>query len=476
MSNYCIQNCSLCGKCNHPQKWEITQQYPSAPHHPSAPCTLAPGEYGIALDIGTTTLAFELFGTRDNSPRKNADGAEPYDGAPVRLASYACVNAQRTLGADVITRIQRATQGDAAQLHELIHQDIRNGVAHILEETGIAAEKVRRMAIAGNTTILHLLHNLPCDTLGVHPFAPVDISQRAIKFDFLPHCEAFTLPGISTFVGADVVAGLALLNSTPANNDATFLLIDLGTNGEIALAHNGRIYASATAAGPAFEAANISCGVGSVTGAIYTATYDPAQEKFLYKTIGSTDATTDPNNIGQTSDIAPATKRIHSPPPIGICGTGVLEITAELLRHQLITPSGRLIDPWRESGIPLTDRIHLTQADLREVQTAKSAIRTGIEILLQTAHCTPHEIAHVYIAGGFGARLRPQTATALGFLPEALAHKVQSVGNTALGGAAHALLSPNATDQIQTLINCATEVNLAAHPQFNYLFMEYISY
>jgi len=440
MKNPCTHDCHQCGKCNHAQPWQITQRYHLVPNHQGIPRTFAPGEYGFALDIGTTTLAFELFNVPHGS----------HAGEPIRLASYACVNAQRALGADVITRILRATQGAAALLHEQIHQDIRNGVAYILEKSGISASCVRYMVISGNTTMLHLLHNLPCDTLGVFPFTPVDINQRAIKFDFLPQCEAFTLPGISTFVGADVVAGLACLRASVGTND-TFLLVDLGTNGEIALAHNGHVYAAATAAGPAFEAANISCGVGSVTGAICAATYDPEREQFTYETIGNA-------------------------PPIGICGTGVLEITAELLRHQCITPHGRLHERWRKNGAPVTNDIHLTQADLREVQTAKSAIRAGIEILLQTAHCTPQDIAHVYIAGGFGTRLRPQTAVTLGLLPEVLARKAQSVGNTSLGGAARALLFQNTTDEMQNLIHRATEVNLAAHPRFNEFFMEYISF
>jgi len=428
------------------------------PNRDDTPRFFTPEEYGIALDIGTTTLAFELFG-HDPS------------GTIVRRASYSCVNAQRKYGADVISRIQRATDGDAALLHELIHQDLRNGVAHLIEMAGITSNQIRHMAIAGNTTMLHLLHNLPCDTLGVFPFKPVDIKRRAVRFDFLPQCEAFTMPGISTFVGADIVAGLMCLGSGSIKNpcdcpnenahvtsgNASFLLVDLGTNGEIALVHRGKIYAAATAAGPAFEAANISCGVGSVTGAICGATYDPAQKKFIYETIGS---------IGSGDGT----------PPIGICGTGVLEITAELLRHNFLSPTGRLYPHHHENGVPLTDTIALTQADLREVQTAKSAIRAGIEILLQSANCTPQEITHVYIAGGFGTRLRPQTAAILGLLPEALAHKAQSVGNTALGGAVRTLLSTNATDEADNLVARATEVNLAAHPQFNDLFMQYISF
>ena len=385
--------------------------------------------YGLAVDIGTTTLAFELFDLCNG----------------MRVGAFSAVNSQRAIGADVITRIQQATQGKQIQLHHYIIKDINHAVKHLLNEAKISTDSLRRMVVAGNTTMLHLLHNQPCDTLGVFPFTPVEIGTQVFSLDTTPHCVITTLPGISTFVGADITAGIVCLAG--AKTDETFLLIDLGTNGEMALVKNEKIFVTSTAAGPAFEAGNISRGIGSVAGAIAKANYDPNRNVFDYETIDNA----------------------H---PVGICGTGVLDITAELARHGLIDETGRFEN--EAESIEVAPGIHFTQKDIREIQLAKSAVRAGIEILLETAGCNVGDIKNVYLAGGFGFRLNVKSAEVLGIFPTGLVEKVKAVGNTALGGAAKALLSTVYLTEAEKVANRATEVSLASHPRFNDLFMEYM--
>jgi uncharacterized 2Fe-2S/4Fe-4S cluster protein (DUF4445 family) len=293
--------------------------------------------------------------------------------------------------------------------------------------------------------MLHLLHGLPCDTLGVYPFAPVEIGVKTTRFGWLPNCEAFSLPGISTFVGADITAGMLCLGGMESSE--TRLLVDLGTNGEMALMHQGGIWVTSTAAGPAFEAGNISQGVPSVAGAINWCRVKGLQA-FEYTTIGNA-------------------------PPIGICGTGVVAVMAELVRYGRVDETGRL-GAEHGKAVEIAPGIAFAQNDIRQVQLAKSAVRTGIELLLEAAACTPCDVKHVYVAGGFGSALHPQDAQALGLFPHGLVDKAVAAGNTALGGAVFSLLAASSMAEMEAITAQAVEVNLAAHPKFNELFMEHM--
>jgi len=395
-------------------------------------------KYGLAIDIGTTTLAFELINMAIGQC----------------VLTHSAVNSQRALGADVITRIKQATQGAQTQLYRYIIEDIRQGIIRILEKSGLPADAVDFVSIAGNTTMLHLLQDMPCDTLGVFPFAPVDIGMRRCAFndvfgEGLLDAQLLILPGISTFVGADITAGILCCQSP--GGTAPNLLIDLGTNGEMALFSHDRVFVTSTAAGPAFEAANISKGTASIPGAIAKVRYLPENNVFIYETI-------------------------NNQPPIGICGTGVVDIAAELVQHSLADETGRLEYEQFENGAVITEGITFTQKDMREIQLAKSAVRSGIEILLDIAGYGYNDIGKVFLAGGFGHKINMDSAVALGLIPAALVGKVASVGNTALGGAAHVLLSLAAEADIIALAGSAQEINLSAHPRFNDLFMEYMMF
>ena len=391
--------------------------------------------YGISIDIGTTTLAFELLNMTTGAC----------------ITTHSQINSQREFGADVMARITHAVDGAQAQLNAYIIKDICHGIRHIMNKGGLAESDISLVTITGNTTMLHLLLNLPCNSLGVAPFTPVFIDMKTCSFSALfgsglLNCNVIILPGVSTFVGADISAGMLCVGwpNISGNN----LLIDLGTNGEMALFSKDKIVVTSTAAGPAFEGGNISMGIGSVAGAIAKVSYLPGSHVFIYETIDNAE-------------------------PIGICGTGVVDISAELIRHRLVDETGQIESD--DDAICIAPGISFTQRDIREIQLAKSAVRSGIEILLDIAGISYAELSTVFIAGGFGHKINLKSAVTLGLIPAELEEKVVILGNSALGGCTKVLLSSAAELDILKLADLATEVNLATHPQFNTLFIEYMT-
>ena len=377
------------------------------------PCSRM-GQLGVAIDIGTTTLAFELIELTTGK----------------RICTHTAINSQRRFGADVISRIKYAAEGGLKEMQTAILQDIEKGIKYLNAD-------ITHISISGNTTMLHILRGLDCSTLGVFPFNPVDISIYKTKYKSY---DIIILPSISTYVGADIVAGLLHLSKEPGNH----LLIDLGTNGEIALFNDNKIITESTAAGPAFEAANISMGMPAIEGSIAKAEYKNG--KFLCKTISD--------------------KK-----PIGICGTGVIDIAGEIVKHGLCDETGYI-----EDDINIIDNIYFTAKDLREIQLAKSAMRSGIEILLDTAGLDYNQIDNIYLAGGFGHKINPQSAANIGLFPSSVLPKIKTVGNTSLAGATSVLLSNEAESEAILIAQKAKEINLAAHSKFNEFFMEYMMF
>jgi uncharacterized 2Fe-2S/4Fe-4S cluster protein (DUF4445 family) len=436
-------------------------------------CDMGAG-LAVAIDIGTTTLAFELL--------DRATGE--------RLAAHTAVNRQRSLGADVISRIGLAASGRQDELQKLIIDDLRDGVKRLIQSCGVNAGSVpseqRRVtpgsapratdiaavAIAGNTTMLHILRGYPLNSLGVYPFTPVSVEAERIKLNADLICQAdphfavsestqselcfisggadvTLLPGISGFVGADITAGI-IFGGIPGGG-AYDLLIDLGTNGEMALYNNERIIVSSAAAGPAFEAGNISCGVGGIPGAVARVTYLPNERVYAYKTI-------------------------NDEAPVGLCGTGVVDTVAQLALHGVIDETGLLDDEFFDDGVEIAPGVVFTQKDVREVQLAKSAVRAGIEILTQEAGIGFGSVRRLLLAGGFGHKINIESACVLGIIPRELADRVVAVGNSSLGGAARVVLNRASLDEAIAVSKRAKEINLSAHPRFNDLFMEYMMF
>ena len=412
----------------------------------AGPVESGSGEYGLAVDIGTTTIAFALMDLKTKKP----------------VFSHGIINSQRALGADVISRIKAADEGKLDALNKCVVEDIIKGITYICKEGKILPESIISMVVAGNTTMLHILLGVSCHSLGQFPFTPVfiDMQRKPFKEVFgkaagcvgpsgiVLDCDVVLLPGISTYVGADITAGILYGYSLQSDgkDEGTRLLVDLGTNGELALFSKDYVIGTATAAGPAFEAGNISCGTGSIPGAISKAVYRPDSQSFDCETIGGTE-------------------------PIGVCGSGVLDIAAQLVSHEIIDEVGIL-----EDDFEIAKDITFTQKDVRELQLAKSAVRAGIEILLDESGKSYDDIKDVYLAGGFGHTLNLESAITLGILPKEWRDKIRAIGNSSLAGSILALIDPKEFENIIGFSSKAKEINLSAHPKFNDLFMDYMMF
>lgn len=366
------------------------------------PCEIVGGvpsaePLGVAIDLGTTTIAMALASLSDGR----------------RIKTKQLVNHQRAYGADVISRIQAAVSGRAGLLKNLVRRDLSMGMDTLLSgESGI----VKKITIAGNTTMCHLLRGYSCEELGVAPFTPVTTKRE----EYLVQREwgeqkVVILPGISAFVGADIVAGILAVGMDESEKVSLFL--DVGTNSEMVIGNKNGFLATSAAAGPAFEGNSITNGMPGVAGAI--------------------------SHIRLTPDGAVAElETVGGEPPKGICGSGILDVMSELVRNGLVDENGTLMERWFESGIVLSDasrNIRITQADIREIQMAKAAIRAGIELLMKEYGATAEQIETVYLAGGFGRKMDVKSAVRIGMFPPELAEQIVAVGNASLEGAMMAL-------------------------------------
>ena len=375
------------------------------------------GKKKVAIDIGTTTIAAALVDA----------------GSGQVLDTVTCVNHQRAFGADVISRIQASNDGKKEELQQLVLTDLRN----LITDLGEDPETIP-VVIAGNTTMQHLLLGLSCETLGVAPFTPVDISLHEVKNQLL-------LPGISTYVGADIVAGIVATGMD--QSEEVCLLIDMGTNGEMAIGNKDKIMVASTAAGPAFEGGNISCGVAGIPGAISRVTI--------------TDGTAQCETIGGKE-------------PVGLCGTGVLEVMYELLKEEIVDETGLMDDEYVDDGFPLAGDIVFTDRDIREVQLAKSAIRAGAETLIKEFGVTYDGISKLYLAGGFGQKIDLEKAAGIGILPPELIDRTEAAGNTSLQGAVMAAQDDSVRDRYLRAVAVSEEVSLSESTLFNDLYVQHM--
>ena len=410
--------------------------------------------YAIAIDLGTTTLAFALV---DNVSAQV-------------LHTVTSLNSQRKYGADVLSRIQASVAGKKKELQECIQKDLCEGIDKLLEDSRVVTKNgkecpVEHIFISGNTTMVHLLMGYDCSTLGVYPFMPVNTEFiLGTAKELLGYVRgnigmAVTIfPCISAFIGGDIVSGLYALDF--AQKEDINLFIDLGTNGEMALGNKDRILVTSVAAGPAFEGGNISCGTGSVAGAIC-----------------ALDIEYNPLNGNYDVNF----KTLRDEPPCGICGTGVIEAVAELLKNRIIDETGLYRDDFFENGFMLSGKneakqmqdmgnkteIVLSQKDIREFQMAKAAVRAGIDILISQYGIKTEAINRVYLAGGFGFNLNVVKAVSTGLLPEEISDKVRVVGNGSMGGMVKFLSDKEQIDKVQSILNITQEIILGNNEEFN---------
>lgn len=403
---------------------------------------------GLAADIGTTKIAGYIV---DLTSGKT-------------LAARGVMNPQIAYGEDVIARLVYAGKGpdESARMHALLADGLSQLAADACATIGAQPSDIVDAVVVGNTAIHHLFLGLPVQQLSAAPYVPavrssVDVNAREINVKLGPGANVHLLPNIAGYVGADHVA--MLLATGVADRTDTVLAIDIGTNTEICLAHDRQMSSLSCASGPAFEGAHIKFGMRAAPGAIERVRI--AEGRIEYKTIGDE-------------------------PPVGICGSGILDVMAHLRRAGLLDTRGRMaaspltrvVDDTsefvlageRESGSGRA--ITVTQQDIRELQLAKGAIRTGIETLLQDAGVGPGNLDQVIIAGAFGTYIDVQSAIAIGLLPEVPLERVSQVGNAAGTGARLALISSAHRRQAQEIARRVRYIELARSPRFMRNFAE----
>lgn len=429
--------------------------------------------YGVAIDIGTTTLAAALVDLQSGEQRAVATS----------------VNHQRAYGADVLSRIQAANEGKDALLRECICKDAEGLLTELTGQAGIEKNAVAKVVIAGNTTMCHLLRGLSCEGLGVAPFTPVDLTLWEGTVDELLgtsgwSAKAVIFPGISAFVGADIVAGI--YSSGMDWQEKPCLLLDIGTNGEMVLGSREGFLVTSAAAGPVFEGGNISCGVPGIPGAVTHVSL--RKQRFRGTEPGAESCPEGAEEPGagngpETSAESGAEEAVYESsyetiggrPPVGLCGTGVIDVVSELVREGLVDENGTLAEPWFEEGFQVAgDEVRFTQRDIREIQMGKSAIRAGIETLLLEHR--REETEQIYLAGGFGFYMDVEKAIRIGLFPASFSGRVQPIGNSALEGAKQFLLADEkkSKERLQWIVSHAREINLAMHPAFNDFYMQYM--
>lgn len=376
----------------------------------------------LCLDIGTTTLVLGLASLDEKCIIRTVTAPNP----------------QRAFGADVISRIDYCTKHGVGALQEVLLQRIRGMIKELLDCFQLAG--VERMYVAGNTTMLHLFFGVDCASLGVSPYTPAFLERRcanAADLVIQGVAQVISLPGVSAFVGADIVAGINFVD-LPAQ-DAYRILLDLGTNAEVVLYSKDKILCTSAAAGPCFEGANISCGMSASEGAVYAYSADD----------------------GCTVIGGGAAK--------GVCATGLIDVIAEGVRCGLIDETGYL----KEDVLPICDGVSLTRKDIREFQLAKSAIRAAIECLLRRADIGYSDIEGLYVAGGFSAGVNVENAAFLGLIPQKLQGKFRGINNASLlGTMKYACSDGNLCLPLQK----AEYVDLSTDALFSQLFMEYMMF
>ena len=384
--------------------------------------------YRLAFDIGTTTVAGFLL-----------------DGSGTELACESRENPQRAYGADVINRIQYALRTDGEIQTKMIRDCLTQMIAVLCQKSGVEEGQIRTISIVGNPAMQQLFLGICPENLARLPFAPVLTEMREVPAqDYLPclqNAVLLVVPDISGFVGADTVA--CMLATGLGQQEDWTLLVDIGTNGEMVLGNKDRMVACSTAAGPALEGANISCGMRGQVGAI--------DHVRLVK--GNMECTV-----------------IGGGKAVGICGSGLIDVAAEALELGLINFRGRVQTEDRK--IPLTDGIVLTQDDIRQLQLAKGAIAAGIQLMAAHLGIELNTIRRVYLAGAFGTFMDPVSACRIGLLPKALEGKTVAVGNAAGSGAKLLACDENGAVTVAQLLEKTEYLELANLPDFQLCFAE----
>lgn len=384
--------------------------------------------YGIAIDIGTTTIAARMYDVQGNI-----------------VAQSSCINSQTAWGADVISRIEADIAGNGKKLAESVRSDINKLICEMAKEADTSAQNADKLVITGNTVMLHLLTEtctkpLSCAPFKVERLFGETVTAKEIGITAVSEStEVYLPPCVSAFVGADVMT--AFLASDIWKSEETHMLVDIGTNGEMALWHGGKLTVCSTAAGPAFEGVGISMGMSGKDGAIDRVTVENGHIKA--------------HVIGDGK-------------PVGICGSGIADAVACLLEMQLLDETGFLEDDPTE----IADGVCVSGQDIRAVQLAKSAVHAGILTLLCDAGITCENLRSAVVAGGFGSRLNINSAVKIGLLPIGFLNKVKVIGNGALTGASILLLNRSYREICEKASRQAHSAELSLNPVFTEKYIE----
>jgi uncharacterized 2Fe-2S/4Fe-4S cluster protein (DUF4445 family) len=406
-------------------------------------------QLGLAIDLGTTKIAGYLVDLKSGRT----------------LAAKGVMNPQISYGEDIISRINGVvkSQDEGVQLQKLAAEAISELGADLCAEVSAKTEEIVEAVIVGNTAMHHLFLGLPVKQLAVSPFVPavswaLEVKARDLGLGIAPGAYVHLLPNIAGFVGADHVAVLLATEAFLA--EGPVLAIDIGTNTEVSLVNKGKVTATSCASGPAFEGGHIKYGMRAATGAIERLRI--AGDSIQYQTIGEA-------------------------PPVGICGSGILDALSQLYLAEIINDGGRmiknhprvrtykgqrefvLVSKEERGGQPA---ITITQHDVRELQLAKAAIRTGIQVLLEANGCAEDEIKQIIIAGAFGTYIDVASAVTIGMLPSLPLNRFRQAGNAAGMGAKLALISLSQRAEAQAVASRVKYIELASAPSFEPTFIQ----
>ena len=408
--------------------------------------------YGVAVDIGTTTVVASLI---------NLLTGEEID-------NEAEINAQKNFGQDVLTRItyvlENGEQG-TQELQKAIVNSLNKMLNRICERKNIKKDRIYEISIAANSTMIHMLLGIESISLGKSPYAQIfsgakNIMAREIGLDAMSSfARISTLPSVSSYIGADIVAGAFVAGLD--KSDKRVLFIDIGTNGEIVLSDRGKLVSCSCAAGPALEGMNISSGMRASDGAI--------EEMKIGK-----------NEI--TLEVIGNTK------PIGLCGSGILAAVREMLACGLVNERGNIIKPeslelddFRQKylivennkrSIKVNNDIRITQGDIRQVQLAKSAILSGFVALVKYVGLELSDLDEVIVAGQFGAHLPVESLVGTGILPKDVEEKIRYIGNSSKTGAYLSLMSSESRKEMDLLSKQMDYMELSVSEGYERLFVE----
>jgi uncharacterized 2Fe-2S/4Fe-4S cluster protein (DUF4445 family) len=381
--------------------------------------------YGLAVDLGTSTVVAELLSLVSGKT----------------LSRAVAPNSQITYGADVVSRLSFSFQNsdNLERLRNSILQLLNGLVSELVAKAAVPRNRICEAVIAANTAMNHILCGVAVDSLALSPFHAVfsrldPFPASELGLGLHPRAKAYVVPNIKSFIGGDITAGLAA--SGFAERPGNGLFLDLGTNGEIVLRKGKHLYATSTAAGPAFEGMSLSCGMLAVPGAVQKAGWD---DGFDLKTIDGL-------------------------PAQGLCGTGLVDIVALSLRQGLLGPDGKITAPGRK--IVLTKSLSLTQQDIREIQLAVGAVKTGVRMILREFGVSPGRLDEFLIAGAFGSSLDVENAGAVGLIPDVPADAVTFLGNSSLAGARKLLLSAPDRAAAEGVARRIEHVSLASRASF----------